>query len=407
MAEANRPRKPTIEDLDIAGRRVFIRVDFNVPIVDGTITDDTRIKASLPTIRHALKRKAIVILASHLGRPKGRRCQDLTLRPVAARLSELLDSPVTFAETAIGTPAQTAVADTKPGGVVLLENLRFHQEEEANTPEFARALASLADIYVNDAFGAAHRAHASTEGIVRHLTEVGIGLLMASELDYLGQAFDDPERPFVAVIGGAKVSSKLGVIHNLLERADTLLIGGAMAYTFFKQQGLPVGRSLVENGLLDTARDIMARAKTRGIAFELPVDHVVTAEADGSSPYEVLAINDPAIADRLAVDIGPETVERYSKSLADASTVVWNGPMGVFETDAFAEGTTRIARAIAAVRGTTIIGGGDSVAAVTKAGVQDQISHISTGGGASLEFLSGRILPGVAALPDRPADPAV
>ena len=407
MAEATRLRKKTIEDFDIAGRRVFIRVDFNVPIVNGKITDDTRIKASLPTIRYAVTRKATVILASHLGRPRGHRCEDLTLRPVAARLSELLQSPVKFTEAIIGASAQRVIADTKPGDIVLLENLRFHQGEEANAPEFARALADLADIYVNDAFGSAHRAHASTEGITQHLTEVGTGLLMATELNYLGRVLNDPDRPLVALIGGAKVSSKIDVIHNLVERADTLLIGGAMAYTFFKELGLPIGQSLVENELLETARNIISRVETRDIAFELPVDHVVTSKTDGSGAYQVLGVNDPAIGDRLGVDIGPKTVEHYSKILAGASTVVWNGPMGIFETDVFSNGTKGVAQAVAAVRGTTIVGGGDSIAAITRLGVKDHISHISTGGGASLEFLGGRTLPGVAAIPDRLADKSV
>ena len=407
MAEATRLRKKTIEDFDIAGRRVFIRVDFNVPIVDGKIADDTRIKASLPTIRYAVTRKATVILASHLGRPRGHRCDDLTLRPVAARLSELLQSPVKFTEAIIGASAQRVIADTKPGDIVLLENLRFHQGEEANAPEFARALADLADIYVNDAFGTAHRAHASTEGITQHLTEVGTGLLMATELNYLGRVLNDPDRPLVAVIGGAKVSSKIDVIHNLVERADTLLIGGAMAYTFFKELGLPIGQSLVENELLETARNIISRVETRDIAFELPVDHVVTSKTDGSGAYQVLGVNDPAIGDRLGVDIGPKTVEHYSKILAGASTVVWNGPMGIFETDVFSNGTKGVAQAVAAVRGTTIVGGGDSIAAITRLGVKDHISHISTGGGASLEFLGGGTLPGVAAIPDRLADKSV
>ena len=407
MAEATRLHKRTIEDLDIAGRRVFIRVDFNVPIVDGKITDDTRIRASLPTIRYALTRNATVILASHLGRPRGHRCDALTLRPVAARLSELLKSPVKFAEETIGSSAQRVIADTKPGNVVLLENLRFHKEEESNAPAFAGALADLADIYVNDAFGAAHRAHASTEGITKYLNEVGIGLLMAAELNYLGRVLDDPDRPFVALIGGAKVSSKIDVIHNLVERADTLLIGGAMAYTFLKELGFPVGQSLVENELLETARNIMSRVKTRDMSFELPVDHVVTFKTDGSGAYEVLEVDNPAIGNRLGVDIGPKTVEHYSSILAGASTVVWNGPMGIFETDVFANGTKGVAAAVAAGSGTTIVGGGDSIAAIAGLGVKDHISHISTGGGASLEFLGGRTLPGVAAIPDRLADKSV
>ena len=407
MAGAKPPRKQTIADLDLAGRRVLIRVDFNVPVdtVDGTIGDDTRIRASLPTIRYAVERGATVILASHLGRPKGRRVETLSLRPVADHLATLLRTPVTFVEETVGPLAQSAVDAAEPGGVILLENLRFHAEEESNDPDFAKALAALADVYVNDAFGAAHRAHASTKGIVHHVdaSASGAGLLMAAELDYLGQALGNPERPFVAIIGGAKVSGKLDVIQNLLDRVDALLIGGAMAYTFLKAQGQPIGRSLVEDDLLDAARSVMARARDRHISFELPVDHVVTTSLDGTAEHETLAAADPAIAERIGVDIGPETIERYAGILAEAKTVVWNGPMGVFETDAFAVGTAAVARAVAAVEGTTIVGGGDSVAAVAKAGVTDRISHISTGGGASLEFLGGRTLPGVAALPDRPA----
>jgi phosphoglycerate kinase len=395
--------KLSITDLDLRGRRVFIRVDFNVPIKGGSIEDDTRIRASLPTIVHALERGATVILASHLGRPKGGPTPDLSLRPVASRLSELLGRPVIFADDCIGPSARAAVERAGAGGVVLLENLRFHPEEERNDPAFARQLAELADVYVNDAFGSAHRAHASTEGIVHHVREAAAGLLMAAELAYLGRALDSPDRPFVAVLGGAKVSDKLEVIENLVGRVDALVIGGAMAYTFLKARGLPVGKSLVEDELLEAARAIEARAHARGIAFELPRDHVVADRPAADVPTAVLPVGDAAIGERMGLDIGPETAARYAAVIGNARTVVWNGPMGVFEIEAFAAGTQAVARAVAAVTGTTIVGGGDSIAAVHKAGVAERISHISTGGGASLEFLAGRTLPGVAALPDKRA----
>ena len=389
----------SITDLDLNGKKILIRVDFNVPIKNGTITDDTRIRASLPTITHALHRgPAIVILASHLGRPKGKPNPEYSLKPVAEKLTELLGRRVHFASDSIGGPAAEAIANAGRGGVVLLENLRFHAEEEKNDPGFAKALAALADIYINDAFGSAHRAHSSTEGIVHHVKQAGAGLLMARELEYLTKALKDPDRPFVAVLGGAKVSDKLEVIENLIPRVDALLIGGAMAYTFFKAQGLPVGRSLVEDDLLDTARDVDRRAKERKLRFELPSDHVVAPKLDANAPAKTLAVTDPAIGDRMGLDIGPQSIETYRSVIQGAKTVVWNGPMGVFEIDKFASGTIEVARAVAAVKGTTIVGGGDSIAAVAKAGVTDQISHISTGGGASLEFLAGRKLPGVEAL---------
>jgi phosphoglycerate kinase len=387
-----------LEDLDVSGRRVFVRVDFNVPIKNGAITDDTRIQASLPTIRYLLDRGATIVLASHLGRPKGKPNPDYSLRPVADRLSEILGRPVRFAEDCIGDAARQAVEAAGPGGVVLLENLRFHAEEEKNDAGFAKALASLADVYVNDAFGSAHRAHASTEGIVHHVKEAAGGLLMAKEVEYLGRVLEQPERPFVAVLGGAKVSDKLEVIENLISKVDALLIGGAMAYTFLKARGVPVGKSLVESDLLDTARDVEARAKARGLRLELPVDHVVAPKLDPSAPAETLDVGDEAIGDRMGLDIGPTTAATYREVIAGAKTVIWNGPMGVFEIDAFAAGTMAVAKAVADVDGTTVIGGGDSIAAVAKAGVTDRITHISTGGGASLEFLGGRTLPGVAAL---------
>jgi phosphoglycerate kinase len=387
-----------LDDLDVAGRRVFVRVDFNVPIEDGRITDDTRIQASLPTIRHLIDRGATIVLASHLGRPRGRPSPDYSLRPVADRLSELLGRPVRFAGDCVGEPAREAVEAAGPGGVVLLENLRFHAEEEKNDSAFARALASLADVYVNDAFGSAHRAHASTEAIVHHVKESAAGLLMAKEVEYLGRVLEQPERPFVAVLGGAKVSDKLEVIENLISKVDALLIGGAMAYTFLKARGVPVGRSLVEADLLDTARDVEARAKARGLRLELPVDHVVAPALAADAPAETLDVGDEAIGDRMGLDIGPKTIATYRDVIGGAKTVVWNGPMGVFEIESFAAGTIAVAKAVAEVHGVTVIGGGDSIAAVAKAGVTDRITHISTGGGASLEFLGGRTLPGVAAL---------
>jgi phosphoglycerate kinase len=388
----------SVTDLDLQGKKAFIRVDFNVPIKGGTITDDTRIRASLPTIRHALDRGATVILASHLGRPKGKPNPEYSLRPVAARLSELLGRPVVFAEDCVGDPARKGIADAGLGGVVLLENLRFHAEEEKNDPSFARSLAELADVYVNDAFGSAHRAHASTEGIVHHVKEAVAGLLMAKEVEYLGQVLEQPDRPFVAILGGAKVSDKLEVIENLIPRVDALLIGGAMAYTFFKAQGRPVGKSLVEDDLLDTARDDLSRASERKLRLELPVDHVVAPALDAGAPSQTLEVGDAAIGDRMGLDIGPRTAKTYRDVIAGAKTVIWNGPMGVFEIDQFANGTIEVAKAVATVAGTTVIGGGDSIAAVVKAGVADKITHISTGGGASLEFLGGRTLPGVEAL---------
>jgi len=395
--------KLSIKDLDPAGKRVFIRVDFNVPLKDGVIGDDTRIRATLPTIQYALDKGAsAVILASHLGRPKGKPNPQFSLRPVADRLSQLLGRPVTFAEDCIGDAAAAAVRTAQAGGhVVLLENLRFHPEEEKNDAAFAKSLASLADLYVDDAFGAAHRAHASVEGITHVLPRAAAGLLMEQELRYLGHALESPERPFVAIIGGAKVSDKLEVIENMLAKVDRLIIGGAMAYTFFKSRGMPVGKSLVEDDKLDAARKIEAVAAAKKIALALPVDHVVADKLDAGAAAEILKVGDTAIGDRMGLDIGPATIKAYEGLLADAKTVVWNGPMGVFEIDKFAAGTNAVAKAVANVKGTTIIGGGDSIAAIKKAGLADRITHISTGGGASLEFLGGRTLPGVAALTDK------
>jgi len=391
--------KQSIRALALRGRRVFVRVDFNVPLKGGVIGDDTRIRASLPTIEHALAAGASrVVLASHLGRPKGKPNVEMSLRPVAERLAELAGRPVAFAEDCVGAAAESAVAGAPEGGLVLLENLRFHAAEEKNDVTFARGLAALADVYVNDAFGAAHRAHASVDAIVRLMPEAGAGLLMEKELRYLGEALEDPGRPFVAILGGAKVSDKIDVIENMMPRVDKLLIGGAMAYTFFKAIDKPVGKSLVEDDKLDAAREIMARARDSKRQLLLPSDHVVAPKLDGAGPTATLSVDDPAIGDRMGLDIGPQTSQAYAAALRDARTVVWNGPMGVFEIDAFAQGTIAVARAVAAVNGTTIVGGGDSIAAVTKAGVTDRITHISTGGGASLEFLGGRKLPGVVAL---------
>ena len=393
--------KKTIRDLTLTNRRTFIRVDFNVPIKNGTIREDTRIRASIPTIKHALKAgAACVVLASHLGRPKGKPNPEMSLAPVADRLSELLGLPVAFAEDCIGPKAEEVVAAAPQGGVVLLENLRFHPEEEKNDRAFAQRLAALADAYVNDAFGAAHRAHASVEAIVRLMPESGAGLLMEKELRYLGAALENPTRPFVAVLGGAKVSDKIEVIDNLIPRVDRLIIGGAMAYTFFKAMNKPVGRSLVEDDKLDAARAIMAQAQARGLPLMLPTDHVVAEKLEAGVPTETLPVDSPAIGNRMGLDIGPESAAAFAGALRDARTVVWNGPMGVFEIDAFARGTIDVAKAVAGVTGTTIVGGGDSIAAIHKAGVSDRVTHISTGGGASLEFLGGQVLPGVAVLPE-------
>jgi len=393
--------KLSIRDLDLKGKRGFMRVDFNVPLNDvGTIGDDTRIRASLPTVQYAIERGARVILASHLGRPKGKPNPKMSLRPVATRLAELLGKPVAFAADCIGPEAEKAVSALQNGDVLLLENLRFHPEEEKNDTEFARWLGVLAQVYVNDAFGSAHRAHASTEGITHFLSPCVAGLLMERELQYLSKATEHPVRPYVAIVGGAKVSDKIEFLQNLAKLADSVLIGGAMAYTFLKAQGVEVGRSKVEDDKLDLAKQLLKSAHVRNIKFMLPTDHVVSDRIDAASSATV--VNTQNIpADKLGVDIGPLTRAAYAKEIARAKTIVWNGPMGVFEIDQFAEGTLEIARAVAGSNAVSIVGGGDSVAAVTKMGLADKICHISTGGGASLEFLSGMKLPGVEALTDR------
>jgi phosphoglycerate kinase len=387
--------KVSIQDLQLSGRRVFIRVDFNVPLAPGgkEITSDKRIRASLPTIRYALDYGAAVILASHLGRPKGKPNPEMSLKPVAARLQELLGEPVAMAPDCVGP--EVAAMLPAPGGVLLLENLRFHAEEEKNDPEFSRQLASLCDVYVNDAFGAAHRAHASTVGMVKFVKEAGAGLLMEKELKYLTMVTQHPERPCIAILGGAKVSDKIEVIANLMKIVDRLLIGGAMAYTFLKAQGRPVGKSLVEDDKVELARELIASA---GDKLLLPVDHVVAAELKEGAPSQVVE----QIPDgMMGVDIGPKTIEAFSKVISGARMIVWNGPMGVFEKPPFDRGTVAIAQAVADSGAISIVGGGDSEKAVKSAGVADRISHISTGGGASLEFLAGIELPGVAVLPDK------
>ena len=397
--------KLSIRDLDLAGKRVFIRVDFNVPIKDGKVEDDTRIRAALSTVNYAAERGARLILASHLGRPKGQRVEKYSLLPVAEHLSNLIGNPVAFAEDCVGEAAKSKVSSLKNGQVLLLENLRFHSEEEKNEEGFAKELASLCDVYVNDAFGAAHRAHASTVGITKFVNQAATGLLMEKELEYLGRVISDPEHPFVAILGGAKVSDKLPVIQALIDRkVDRLLIGGAMAYTFLKAEGFTVGKSLVENDKLEIAAQIKKRCEDAGVKLLLPTDHQVVDSYEPIKGGQVLAKTIPiefTNAGHAGMDIGIESVRYFADALRDAKTIIWNGPMGVFEEKPFDEGTVGIARAVAdaADRGATVIvGGGDSVAAITRAGVADRITHISTGGGATLEFLAGEELPGVEAL---------
>jgi phosphoglycerate kinase len=406
----NTMAKLSIRDLDLAHKHVLMRVDFNVPLSEegNEITDDTRIRETLPTLEYALRHKAKLILASHLGRPKGKVTPKYSLRPVVDRLRMLLDHHlgeqvnVAFAPDCVGELASELARQLESGQVLLLENLRFHAEEEANDPKFAEKLASLCEIYVDDAFGSAHRAHASTEGITHFVKQSAAGLLMEKELNYLGKALNEPAKPFVAILGGAKVSDKIEVIENLLSKVDAILIGGGMAYTFLKAKGQDVGKSLLEADKIDVAKEAMAKAEAKGVRFLLPADHVLADKFAANAKTQVFEGDGPFPAEWMALDIGPKTVELFKTEIADASTIVWNGPMGVFELSPFAVGTTKIAKAVAANQDAiSIVGGGDSVAAVKNAGVDEQITHISTGGGASLEFLEGKKLPGVEALTEK------
>jgi len=401
--------KLSIRDLDLHNKRVLIRVDFNVPLSkEGTITDDTRIRETIPTIEYALRRKARVILAAHMGRPKGKPVESMSLRVVVARLRTLLDhvmdpdENVAFSPDCVGPVALELADNLEAGQTLLLENLRFHAEEEANDPHFAKQLAQLCDIYVNDAFGAAHRAHASTEGITHFVAQSAAGLLMEKELNYLGKAVTEPNRPFVAIIGGAKVSDKIDVIDSLINKADAVLIGGAMAYTFLNAKGQTTGKSLTELDKIDIARAAIEKAEAREVKFLLPTDHVLASKFGADAKTQIFSGDGSFPEDMMALDIGPETIKLFSAEIADAATIVWNGPMGVAELAPFAKGTNSIARAIAKNEDSiSIVGGGDSVAALHNSGVAEKITHISTGGGASLEFLEGKTLPGVAALTDK------
>ncbi|HEY6254104.1 MAG TPA: phosphoglycerate kinase [Candidatus Angelobacter sp.] len=401
--------KLSIQDLNLDGEHVFMRVDFNVPLTeDGRVSDDTRIRETMPTIEYALRKGARLILASHLGRPKGKLNPKMSLKPVAERLRTLLDQKlarscnVGFAPDCVGLAAEEMANNLEKGQTLLLENLRFHAEEEANDEKFSRQLAALADVYVNDAFGTAHRAHASTVGITRFVDKAAAGLLMQKELEYLGKVTSNPEKPFLAIIGGAKVSDKIDVLRNLLTKVDALLIGGAMAYTFLRAEGSQVGKSLVEEDKLDLAKELLQQAQSKNIRMLLPLDHAIAEKIDAASRTQIVSAAQGIPADHMGLDIGPQTIAAFSKEIAGAKTILWNGPMGVFEVAPFANGTIKIAQAIASNRNaTSIVGGGDSVAAVHQAGVADRITHISTGGGASLEFLEGKKLPGVEALTNK------
>ncbi len=395
-------RKVTIDDLDLKGKRVLVRVDFNVPIENGKVSDDTRIRESLPTIRKIISEGGKAILMSHLGRPKGFDPK-YSLKPVAEHLSSLLGIQVKFAPDCIGDEVKKMVDELKEGEILLLENVRFHPEEEKNDENFARELASLADVYINDAFGSAHRAHASTEGVARFVPETAIGYLMQKEVEYLSKAVSSPEKPYVAILGGAKVSDKIQVIKNLMEKVDTFLIGGGMANTFLKAKGYEVGKSLVEEDKLELAKEILNEAEKRGVKFALPVDCVIADKFSNDANFEIVDVG-KVKSDWMILDIGPKTVEMFSDVLKDAKTVVWNGPMGVFEFENFAKGTFEIAKVLAQITekgAVTIVGGGDSASAISKAGLADKVSHVSTGGGASLEFLEGKILPGIAVIKDK------
>ncbi len=401
--------KLSIRDLPLADNRVFMRVDFNVPIEDGRVTDDTRIRETLPTIEYALRHGAKLILAAHLGRPKGKVNPKYSLKPVAERVRILLDKQmggtqnVGYCPDCVGEQAEEMARNLERGQALLLENLRFHPEEEANDEAFSKQLASLADFYVNDAFGTAHRAHASTVGITKFVKKSAAGLLMEKELQYMGKAMQNPARPFVAILGGAKVSDKIGVIQNLLTKVNALIIGGGMAYTFLKAQGQSIGKSLVEEDKLDLAKQLLQQAQSNKVKFLLPLDHVVADRFEATARTQAIGEGQPIPADMMALDIGPKTIELFCEEISLAETIVWNGPMGVFEMAPFANGTMKIAEAVAEnVGAVSIAGGGDTVAAVHKAGVADKITHISTGGGASLEFLEGKKLPGVEALTDKP-----